>query len=281
MDFAPLHGLYFLDPKLLAWFAGFEILLLLVTVVWLISLKKRDVSIIDIAWGPAFVLAALVFAWYRPGFGSGEDFGVPLRWVYLCLLALWGLRLAWHIAARHQGEDYRYRKMREKSGRGFAWKSLFTVFWLQAALVAVIVLPHLYIQLGARPAEMVWSDFVAIGLFAVGFFFEAVGDWQLQRFRDDPANQGKVLRTGLWAYTRHPNYFGDATLWLGFAFAALASGGGWPPFASFALELFLLLKVSGVVLLEKTIVHRRPEYRDYIESTPAFFPGFPKRRAGR
>lgn len=282
MEIAPVSDFFSSHPLLLAWLRALGAVLLFVTLVWLISLKKRDVSIIDIAWGPAFLLAAVVYGLHREGFASGEDLrSSPLPWVYLGLLALWGLRLAWHIAARHQGEDYRYTKMREKSGPGFAWKSLFTVFWLQAALVGIIALPHLYIQLGGRPAQAQWSDWVAIALFAVGFFFEAVGDWQLQRFRDDPANKGKVLRTGLWKYTRHPNYFGDATIWLGFFFGALASPGGWVSFGSFALELFLLLKVSGVVLLEKTIVKRRPEYRDYIETTPAFFPWFPKRGAGR
>lgn len=281
MEIGPISDFFSTHPLLLAFIRGLGAVLLFVTLVWVISLRKRDVSIIDIAWGPAFVLAAVVFGLHRQGFGSAADLRSPLPSIYLGLLALWGLRLAWHIGARHHGEDYRYTKMREKAGPGFAMKSLFTVFWLQAVLVGLIVLPHLYIQLGERPAQAQWSDWVAIALFAVGFFFEAVGDWQLQRFRDDPANEGKVLRTGLWKYTRHPNYFGDATMWLGFFFGALASPGGWVSFASFALELFLLLKVSGVVLLEKTIVNRRPEYRDYIETTPAFFPWFPKRGAGR
>jgi len=271
------HQPYALLPALAQ---GVLAVLVLFSLVWLVSLKKRDVSLVDIFWGPGLALTAWVFALRGPLADRAALFS-PLQWVYLGLVSLWGLRLALHIAARHQGEDYRYRQMREKAGPSFAWRSLFTVFWLQAALVGVICLPHLFIQLRPRPAAWVWTDYAALALFSIGFFFEAVGDWQLQRFRDDPANKGKVLRTGLWRYTRHPNYFGDATLWLGFAFGALASQGGWVGFFSFALELFLLLKVSGVVLLEKTIGKRRPEYEDYVATTPAFFPWFPKRPADR
>lgn len=281
METAPFHEILANRPLLDAFLAALGAVLAAFTLVWLISLAKRDVSIVDIAWGPAFLLSAAIFAGYARDLPPGEEARISsLAGVYLGLLALWALRLAWHIAARHEGEDKRYTKMRDKAGPGFAYKSLVTVFYLQAALVAIICLPHLFIQLGERPPEPRWSDWLGIALFAVGFFFEAVGDWQLQRFRADPANQGKVLRTGLWRYTRHPNYFGDAVMWLGFFFGALGSLGGWVTFVSFALELFLLLKVSGVVLLEKTIVHRRPEYRDYIETTPAFFPWFPKSKAG-
>jgi steroid 5-alpha reductase family enzyme len=281
MEFKAIIGWGPEPSPLHVYLVGVAVVFLFFTVVWLASLKKRDVSIIDIFWGPAFVLAAFFFlqgnpavTWYHEG--SGDPPLSPWTLIYLGLVALWGLRLAIHIGARHKGEDYRYQAMRKKTGPSFAFKSLFRVFWLQAALVAIICLPHFFIQTYPRPTGALWSDWVALGLFAIGFFFEAVGDWQLQRFRDDPANQGKVLRTGLWRYTRHPNYFGDATLWLGFFFAALAAPLGWTSFVSFALELFLLLKVSGVVLLEKTIVQRRPEYEDYIRATPAFFPWFPK-----
>lgn len=286
MDFKTVIAWGTEPSPLEVYLCGVGAVFLLFTLVWLLSLKKRDVSIIDIFWGPAFVLAAVVFHSLSPPVtyfheGAGDPPLSPWSLAWLGLLALWGLRLAIHIGARHQGEDYRYRAMRAKAGPSFAWKSLFRVFWLQAALVAIICLPHFYIQEMPRPLGAVWSDWVGLVLFAIGFFFEAVGDWQLQRFRDDPSNKGKVLRTGLWRYTRHPNYFGDATLWLGFAVAALASENGWIGFVSFALELFLLLKVSGVVLLEKTIVKRRPEYEDYIATTPAFFPWFPKKSGSR
>ncbi len=258
-------------PLTYAYLAGVAAVFLLMTFVWLASIRKHDVSIIDIFWGPAFVAAAWVFRWLGPE-------ASPPRLIFLGLVTLWGLRLAAHIGARHKGEDYRYRAMREKVGPSFVWRSILRVFYLQATLVALICLPHLFIQVAERPAELLWSDYLALALFVLGFFFETVGDWQLQRFRDNPANQGKVLRTGLWAYTRHPNYFGDATIWCGFFFAALASDGGLYTLPSFVLMTFFLLKVSGVSLLEKTIVDRRPEYRAYLEVTPAFIPWFPKRR---
>lgn len=251
----------------------------LFVLLWLVSRWKRDVSIVDIAWGPAFLVAALWY-WWATREGIRPQGAPDLRPVYLGLVALWGVRLALHIGWRHQGEDHRYRAMRDKTGPSFAWKSLYRVFLLQAVLVIFISIPHVFIQMD-RAYRLVATDYLAFALFAVGFFFEAVADWQLQHFKADPANKGKVLRTGLWAYSRHPNYFGEAVIWVAFYFGACASPGWVPKLLSLPpvlLMIFLLLRVSGVTLLEKTIVHRRPEYRDYIETTPAFFPWFPKQR---
>lgn len=251
---------------------GALLVLVACSLLWLVSVFRRDVSLIDIFWGPAFVLVVSFWFW------RDENREWPQQ-LYLAMLALWGFRLAAHIGIRHQGEDYRYRTMRERQGPSFTWTSLVTVFLLQGLLVMVIVLPHLWIHLGDRPARLVTTDYLALALFAIGFFFEAVGDWQLSQFKGDPKNRGKVLRHGLWAYTRHPNYFGDATLWWGFFVGALASTHGWMTLPAVLLMNLLLLKVSGVSLLEKTIVERRPEYREYIESTSAFFPWWPKKRA--
>jgi steroid 5-alpha reductase family enzyme len=281
MDFPPIP-----EFSSLPWYLiGVGAVFALFTLVWLGSIPRRDVSIIDIWWGPGFVLASLLFL-------AGGTYGgnhtlngprppySPFLFVYFGLIALWGLRLAGHIASRHQGEDYRYRAMREKAGPRFVWTSLFRVFFLQAALVAAICPPLLFILTQRRHAPAWWSDWVALALFAVGFFFEAVGDWQLQRFKKDPGSKGKVMRSGLWKYSRHPNYFGEAVIWVSFYFAALGSEGGWLTLPSVLLMIFLLLKVSGVALLEKTIAKRRPEYEDYIATTPAFFPWFPKKRSG-
>lgn len=133
-------------------------------------------------------------------------------------------------------------------------------------------MPLLAVQAGAGDPRWRWSDAVGLGLWAIGFFFDAVGDWQLARFKADPGNRGKVLDRGLWAHTRHPNYFGDATLWWGFSFFALAVPWGFWTLPSVLLMNLLMLKVSGVALLEKTIANRRPGYREYVESTPAFVP---------
>jgi steroid 5-alpha reductase family enzyme len=249
---------------------GGVVVLAAFTVLWIFSLARRDVSIVDIYWGPGFVLAAAAWSWHA------TEMTRP-RWLYLGLLTLWGLRLALHIGWRHKGEDKRYGVLRAKSGSSFAYRSLLTVFWLQAVLVALIGLPLLWILLGERPAHLVGTDYLALALFALGFVFEAVGDWQLTRFQADPGNWGKVLCSGLWRYSRHPNYFGDAVVWWSFYCGSLASEGGWMTLPSALLMTVLLLKVSGVTLLERTIVDRRPEYRDYIETTPAFIPCFRRR----
>lgn len=260
------------------WLAAAGVVLGLMIVLWLVSLRIDDVSLVDSFWGLAFVLSAWIYRFL--GSEPGAD-GSWVRWLHLGLVTLWGLRLAVHIALRHAAhgeEDRRYRKMREDVGHErFRRRSLVTVFLLQGGLVALIAPPLLFAQAAPRPDQLTWTDGVGLALFALGFFFEAVGDWQLRRFRGDPSNAGRVLDSGLWRYTRHPNYFGEATLWLGFGFWALASPGGAWSLLSVALMIFFLLKVSGVTLLEKDISDRRPAYREYVESTPAFFPWFPDR----
>ncbi|MEM8930633.1 MAG: DUF1295 domain-containing protein [Acidobacteriota bacterium] len=241
---------------------------------WLVSLWLRDVSIVDSFWGPAFVLAA----WIHRAHGPDAS---PIQWLHLALVTVWGLRLAIHIASRHAAvgeEDYRYRTMRQKVGKAFAWRSLFTVFLLQGVLVILISTPLLVVQAQERTTAWTLLDLVAIGVWLIGFAFEAGGDWQLRRFRDDPANKGRVLDTGFWRYSRHPNYFGDAAQWWAYGLFALGSPGGPWTLASVFLMTFFLLKVSGVTLLERTITKRRPAYQRYIETTPAFVPWFPKQR---
>ena len=257
---------------LLAVATGFGGLLAAFTLLWLVSLAKRDVSIVDIAWGPAFALLAWIYHLFGPRPSAARQV------LLLALVTVWALRLGVYIwmRGRGEGEDRRYAKMRRKRGKAFRWQSLLTVFWLQAGLATLISLPFLFglgqgVSRGWR-----WTDFLGLGLWLVGFFFEAVGDAQMMRFKADPANRGKVLSSGLWAYTRHPNYFGDALLWWGYYVIAIGSPGGFWTFPAPLLMTFFLLKVSGVALLEKDISERRPEYRDYIERTNAFIPGPPK-----
>ena len=243
----------------------------LMTVVWLISLPKRDASVIDIFWGPSFALLAWLYWAAGPG-GGGRRLLVPI------LVTIWAARLAIYILwrARGGGEDYRYAAMREKYGRWFAPLSLVIVFWLQAFLAWLIGMPLLQVQRVDVPGGFGWLDLLGLALFATGLFFEAVGDWQLSRFKDDPANRGKVMDRGLWRYTRHPNYFGDATLWWGLACFALATpGAAWTLFSP-VLMTFLLLKVSGVALLEKGLGSTKPGYEEYVRRTSAFLPWPPK-----
>jgi steroid 5-alpha reductase family enzyme len=241
---------------------------------WLVSLVRRDASVVDVFWGLGFVLLAVVYAVAADGF-------VGRQILVTTLVGVWGVRLSLYILWRNwgQGEDYRYRRWREQAGEKFWWRSLFQVFFLQGLLLWVIAMPLLAAQFADEPDRLTWVDLVGALIWGVGFFFEAVGDWQLARFKADPANRGKVMRSGLWAYTRHPNYFGDATAWWGYYVIAAGAGSGYWTFFSPILMTVLLLRVSGVALLERTQVKAKPGYRDYVESTSAFIPWFPRRGA--
>lgn len=244
----------------------------MMTALWVVSLVKRDASIVDPCWGLGFVVlawASLVFV------GSNGS-----RPVLLALLtSVWGLRLSTHLFIRNrgEGEDYRYRAMREKHGDQFWWVSWFTVFGLQGAIMWFVSWPIQFGGIRDAAPGLGWLDACGVALWLVGFFFEVTGDYQLAKFRANPGNQGSVMDRGLWRYTRHPNYFGDFCVWWGLYLIA-AVGGAWWTIASPMLMSFLLLKVSGVALLEKTITERRPKYAAYCERTSAFFP-LPPRRA--
>ena len=243
------------------------------TLIWLASLALRNSSIVDIFWGIGFVLANWVYFALTPG-------GFPARkWLISILVTIWGLRLSSHILWRNWGksEDFRYQRWREDAGEKWWWQSFFKVFLLQGFLMWVISAPLLAAQVSATPARLTILDVLAIPVWAIGFFFEAVGDWQLARFRADPANKGKVLSTGVWRYTRHPNYFGDATQWWAYYLVAAAAGGFLTIFSPILMTI-LLLRVSGVALLEKSLKETHPQYREYIETTSAFIPWFPRKR---
>ena len=244
------------------------LLLLVAVVFWLFSLWRNDVSIVDSLWSLMFLLVALTYAAI-----SGD--GGPREVLVLALVAVWALRLSVYISWRNHGEpeDYRYQEIRANNEPGFRYKSFYIVFVLQAVLAWVISLP-LAGAISGQP-DIGFLDYAGVALFLVGLFFEAIGDLQLSRFRKDPGNAGKVLDKGLWRYTRHPNYFGNFTLWWGFYLVALSAGAWWT-IVSPLLMTFLLLKVSGVALLEKDIGERRPRYQQYIRRTNAFFPGLPR-----
>lgn len=238
---------------------------------WLASLRLRDVSIVDIYWGLGFAQIAIVTAALAGGW--------PWRRLLVTMLVvLWGLRLAFYLFWRNagHGEDYRYQAMRRHHGARFPLVSLATVFGLQGALMWIVSLPVQIGQLAATPAHLTALDVAGAALWALGLACEAVGDWQLAAFKADPANAGRVMDRGLWRYTRHPNYFGDACVWWGLWLVASA-GGAWWTIVSPALMTILLLKVSGVAMLERTIGRRRPEYADYVARTSAFVPWFPRR----
>ena len=236
---------------------------------WLVSLAKRDVSIVDTLWPLLFLAAVAVYA-------MAAAAHLERRGVLVLLLAtIWALRLSTYITWRNHGEpeDRRYAAMRARNEPGFGWKSLYLVFGLQALLAWIITAPLAFTLSGRAP--LTWFDAAGFALWLCGFAFETIGDAQLARFKADPANREKVMDRGLWRYTRHPNYFGEACVWWGYWLIAVAAGGAWTVFAPLLMTA-LLLKVSGVALLEKDIGLRRPRYRDYIERTNAFFPGPPR-----
>lgn len=248
------------------------VILGLMTAIWILSLFLRNSSIVDIFWGMGFVVAGWVFFALTPD-------GFPARkWLISILVTIWGLRLSLYILWRNwgKGEDFRYREWREEAGKKWWWWSFFKVFLLQGVLMWIISAPLLGAQISPTPARLTILDFIAILVWGVGFFFEAVGDWQLARFKADPANKGKLLTTGVWRYTRHPNYFGDAAQWWGYYLIAAASGGFWTVFSP-VIMTFLLVRVSGVALLEKSLKEAKPGYKEYVEATSAFIPWFPRK----
>ncbi|PTL59319.1 DUF1295 domain-containing protein [Paraconexibacter algicola] len=232
---------------------------------WLLSLRLKDVSIVDPVWGFAYVVvAAAAFL-----AGDGDD---GRRLLLLVIVGLWGLRLGLYLTRRklhEKGEDYRYVEMREKHGDRFPLVSLGMVFGLQGVLVLLVSLP---VTAAAAQDDAVGALAIAgVALWAVGLFFEAVGDAQLARFKADPANKGKVMDRGLWRYTRHPNYFGDFCVWWGIYLVALESGAWWTVVGPLIMTQ-LLTKTSGKERLEKTIGSRREGYAEYVERTSGFFP---------
>jgi steroid 5-alpha reductase family enzyme len=249
--------------------------LAVVAVAWLASLVLRDASIVDVFWGIGFI----VIAWLCAALGHGDR---DRRLLLAILTTVWGARLAIHIARRNlgSGEDRRYAAMRARDGGRFWLTSLYRVFLPQAVAMWIVSLP---LQAGASLGAargLGALDALGVAVWVVGFTCEALGDLQLDRFRADPSNARRVMDRGLWRYTRHPNYFGDATAWWGLGLVALGAGVGalWGLLGPI-LDTLLLTRVSGKPMLERDIEARRPGYRDYVERTSGFIP-LPPRRNG-
>ena len=238
---------------------------------WLVSLAIKNASIVDPFWGTGFVIIAWV-TFLRVGEASARAL------LLLAMVTVWGLRLSLYLLIRNlpHGEDFRYRAMRTSIGARFWWVSFFSVFSLQGMLMWLISSP-LQLTIADKTRHIGVIEIVATFLWLVGFSFEAIGDAQLRAFKKDPASKDRVMDQGLWRYTRHPNYFGESLMWWGYGIYALATpGAGWALLAPAAMT-FLLLRVSGVTLLEKSIGDRRPGYREYVQRTSAFVPMPPKK----
>ena len=250
------------------WLSALPVMLGMALLTWAIATARRNVGLVDIFWSIFFLGAAAVYA-----AASSPLEGRAL--LVLALVAAWSLRLAIYLAARNWNapEDHRYQAIRKRNDPGFAWKSLYLVFGLQAVLAWLISAPLAASISFAYPIGPLDAFGAALALFGIGF--EALADSQLSRFKSGPASAGRVMDRGLWRYTRHPNYFGEFCVWWGLYGIALGAGAWWTVFSPLLMSV-LLLRVSGVALLEKDIGDRRPAYRDYVARTNAFFPGPPR-----
>ncbi|PKQ60847.1 hypothetical protein BZG02_17750 [Labilibaculum filiforme] len=251
---------------------AFLIIFILVTLLWVFSVIITNVSIVDVFWGMGFVIVNAFYITY-----SGDFFTRKL--LLLVLVSLWGLRLSIYLGWRNigKGEDFRYQEFRKNYGpERYWWFSYFQVFLLQGALILFVSLPLLAANSNTVSDGLTWIDYLGILVFIIGFIFEAGGDYQLAKFKQNTFNKGKVLNTGFWKYTRHPNYFGDATVWFSFGIFSIAAGSYWPVIGSIAMCL-IIIKVSGVSLLEKSLKDTKPQYQEYIKKTSAFLPWIPKK----
>ena len=246
-----------------------SVMLLLAISAWALSVKLRDVSIVDSLWSIFFIVFTLLFAWRLRSDATAA-------YVLIALILLWGLRLSAYITIRNhgKGEDRRYQAIRARNQPNFEFKSLYLVFLLQMVLATVIVLPVVPILNGARDANLLtYAGFV---IAAFGALFETIADAQMARYKATRAAQDTVMNRGLWRYSRHPNYFGEATFWWGLWIASASMGGAWTLFSPL-LMTWLLTRVSGVPLLEADLQQRSPAYREYLLTTPRFVPGRPTR----
>lgn len=250
------------------WLTALPAMLALGLVAWTIATARHNAGLVDIFWSLFFLLGTAIYAGIAPALGARA-------WLVVALVAAWSLRLAAYLAARNWNapEDHRYRAIRDRNEPGFVWKSIVLVFGLQAVLAWLVSAPLAPVMVSPAPIST-W-DALGAGVAAFGIAFEAIADAQLARFKSDPANAGRVFARGLWRYTRHPNYFGEFCVWWGLYLIAVGAGAAWTAFSP-VLMTVLLLKVSGVALLEKDIGERRPAYRDYVQRTNAFFPGPPR-----
>jgi steroid 5-alpha reductase family enzyme len=244
---------------------GIVAIVIFFTILWAVSLRLQNSSIADAGWGPGILVIGLTYYFTSDGY--------PLRaYLTLALLAVWAIRLGAHLGIRNrlEGEDYRYVKWRDEYEDSWWWFSYVKVFLLQAVIAWIVSLPIYFAIVSLTPAELTLFDIVGVLVFLAGLVFESVGDEQLRRFRADRANKGKVLDTGLWSYSRHPNYFGEALVWWGFGLIGLAAG-GFPGLLGPAVLTYLLIYVSGVALLEATLIQKQG-YIQYVGKTPAFLP---------
>jgi steroid 5-alpha reductase family enzyme len=247
------------------------ILVVYMTAGWALSLARKDASVVDPLWGMGFVVAAASYTVLLDGDWRRQALA-------LAMVCVWGLRLSGYLLWRNRGrgEDPRYTAMRAKRPSSFWWYSYFQVFLLQALLLWLVAAPIAGAMAGRPALGLGPLDYAGVAVWLFGLGWEVAGDAQLARFKRDPNNKGKVMQTGAWRYTRHPNYFGEAVLWWGVWLVAAGAHGYWSAYGPVLITL-LLLRVSGVTLLEKNLKESKPGYAEYVARTSAFVPWPPKR----
>jgi len=268
LDFSPIpeRGVIYVIHYFLI---GGAVVLVFMTAIWVLSLFLKNTSIVDIFWGFGFVVLNWVYFFLAPE-------GYPARkWLISILVTIWGLRLSIYILWRNWGkeEDFRYQKLREAAGQSWWWHSYLKVFFFQGLIMWIVSAPLVFSHISSTPDQLNLLDALGVILWIIGFYYEAMGDFQLSRFKADPANKGKLLTSGVWRYTRHPNYFGDSAQWWGFYLIAAATVQGAYTIFSPIIMTFMLLLVTGVALLEKSLKDAKPGYEDYVKIPTPLFPG--------
>ena len=251
-------------------FLSMIIIVCYMTALFLIALQKKDNSIVDIGWGVGFIILAL-FSLFR------SNLFLLRHLLVTTLVLIWGIRLSYRIYLRNRGkgEDKRYAQWRAEWGKNLFWRSFLQIFMLQGAILLIIAWPVIHINSTTSQVSSIF-DYLGLFVWLIGFYWEAVGDYQLDKFLANPSNKGKILQSGLWHYSRHPNYFGEATMWWGVWLIACGTNFGFITVISPILLTFLLLFVSGVPMTEK-LLEGNPEFKEYKRRTSAFIPWFPKK----
>ena len=244
---------------------GLVAIVTLFTILWIVSVRLEDSSIVDIAWAPGILTLALTYY-------AASDGAPPRARLTVALVAVWAIRLAWHLFVRNQqqGEDARYEMLRARRGPTWWWYSYFRVFLLQAVTAWVVSIPLYFAIVSVAPRTLTIVDYLGVVVFLAGFICEAISDEQLRRFRNQARNVKLVLETGLWRYSRHPNYFGEALVWWGFGLIGAATGGVIGLIVPMMLTYFLM-NVSSL-LLERSLLRNRRAYASYVATVPAFVP---------
>lgn len=251
-------------------FSTMYVILVYYTLFFIVGTLIKNNSIVDIGWGIGFAIVA----WFTTIATSNYHVS---NLIITSLITVWGLRLFYHILKRNLGkpEDFRYKNWRKEWGKFVILRAFFQVYLLQGLFLFIIALPIILLNTKDSSSFSVWA-LIGVLVWIIGFIFESLGDYQLKKFKENPKSKGKIMRYGLWKYTRHPNYFGETTMWWGLAITSYLSGAPIWVFVSPIVITWLLLFVSGVPMLEKRFADR-PGYKKYKETTPVFFPWFPKK----